>query len=50
MNTNIELSERFYDRVSQNTQIVLKYDYKERYNSGQKAKQESVRAMLKYFF
>jgi len=64
MNTNVEVSQRFYDngknqlllnaaqgiRISQNTQIVLKYDYKEKYNSRKKEKEESIRAMFKYYF
>jgi hypothetical protein len=64
MNTNMELNERYYDnginqmlikiaqgfRTSQNTQIVLKYDYKEKYITHAKSKEETFRAMFKYYF
>ncbi len=63
-NTNIQLSKRYYDngknqtlieaqqgiRTSQNTQIVLKYDYKDKYLVHTKQKEETYRAMFKYYF
>jgi len=64
MNTNIELSHRFYTtgdeqniakisqgfRVSQNFQIVLNYDYKEKIVQNKSYNEDTVRAMLKYYF
>lgn len=64
MSTKLELTERFYSdgneqllisvaqgfRTSQNTQIVLKYDYKDRYLDNIKRSEESYIASFKYFF
>jgi len=64
MNTNIEATQRFYDngfqqslikvsqgfRVSQNTQIVLKYDYKDKKMINSTKKEDTLRAMFNYYF
>ena len=64
MNTNIELTHRFYTtgqeqniakisqgfRVSQNIQILLNYDYKEKKVQNRSYNEDTVRAMLKYYF
>ncbi len=63
-NTNIELTQRLYDsgenqllinvaqgvRVSQNIQIMLKYDYKDKIIAKKKKSEETFRAMFKYYF
>jgi len=64
INTNIDLTKRYYDNginqtlikveqgitTSQNTQIVLKYDYKDKYIVHKKQKEETYRVMFKYYF
>jgi hypothetical protein len=64
MNTNIEATKRLYAngvnqtlikasqglRLSQNTQIVLKYDYRDKIIAHKKEKEETIRAMFKYYF
>ena len=64
MNTNLEVTERLYDdgnrqllvkfaqgfRTSQNSQIVLKYDYKDRYITDLKSHEETYMLAFKYFF
>ncbi len=63
-NSNVELTQRIYDsgdtqmlikasqgfRVSQNKQIVLKYDYKDKIGSHKKKDEQTFRLMLKYYF
>lgn len=62
-NTNIELTRRFYDhqsqylfsasqniRVSQNVQLKLSYDYKERDESLQRTLERDVKLYLNYYF
>ena len=63
-NTNIELTHRFYTngdeqnivkimqgfRVSQNWQIMLNYDYKERTDKRSKYNQNRLHAMIRYYF
>jgi len=64
MNTNLEVTERLYDdgnrqllvkvtqgfRTSQNSQIVLKYDYRDRYVTDLKSNEETYMLAFKYFF
>ena len=64
MQTNLEATHRFYDngveqtllfasqgfRTSQNTQLVLKYDYKDKYIISKKVSQERFQLMFKYFY
>ena len=64
MNTNIEVTQRVYDngynqtlfklsqgfRVSQNAQIVLKYDYKDKKIINSTQREETLRAMFNYYF
>ncbi|MDD2791020.1 MAG: DUF4105 domain-containing protein [Sulfurimonas sp.] len=64
MNTNIEYTNRWYDsgeqqalfkisqnfRSSQNTQIQLKYDYKERFDVREKSNENTLRAAFHYYF
>ncbi len=63
-NTNIELTQRFYDsgndqllvnvaqgfRISQNLQLILKYDYKDKIIDKKKKGEDTLRLMLKYYF
>ena len=63
-NTNVELTQRAYDsgetqllikasqgfRLSQNKQIVLKYDYKDKIVAQRKKDEQTFRLMLKYYF
>ncbi len=62
--TNVEFTQRIYDngdtqklikasegfRTSQNTQIVLKYDYKDKIVAQKKKDEQTFRLMLKYYF
>ncbi len=64
MNTNVEVTERIYSdreyqtllkvaqgfRVSQNTQIMLKYDYREKISQSIKTKEHSGKVLLRYYF
>lgn len=64
MNTNIELTSRYYDngkqqyianlsqnfRIEQNVQLQLHYNYKEKYFLSEKKKEETVKALLNYYF
>ena len=64
MNTNIELTSRYYDnakqqyiinasqnfRVQQNVQLQFKYDFKEKYNFDVKREEETLRVVLNYYF
>jgi hypothetical protein len=64
MSTNFEYTRRYYDtgknqnllkiaqsfRVSQNTQVKFKYDYKERELLKQATQEETLRVMLNYYF
>jgi hypothetical protein len=64
MSTNLEVTRRYYDsgdaqnlfkiaqsfRVSQNFQLKLKYDYKERVFLSEKTEEESFKANLNYYF
>jgi hypothetical protein len=64
MNTNIEATKRVYDngvnqllikasqgfRTSQNTQIILKYNYKDRYLNDAIKKEETFMGMMNYYF
>ena len=64
MNINIEATQRVYDngfnqtifklsqgfRVSQNAQIVLKYDYKDKKTINSTKKEDTLRAMFNYYF
>ncbi|MDF1876661.1 DUF4105 domain-containing protein [Sulfurimonas sp. SAG-AH-194-L11] len=64
MNTNFEFTQRIYDtsdtqallklsqgfRVSQNFQIMLKYDYKQRVQANTKNDESSLGLMLKYYY
>jgi len=63
-NFNMELTQRFYDngydqlllessfglRTTQNSQIVLQYDYKDRVIEKKKKSEDTFRMMLKYYF
>jgi len=63
-NTNIEFTQRIYEnstnqmliqanqgiKTSQNTQIVLKYDYKDKLIAKHKKKEETYKVMFKYYF
>jgi hypothetical protein len=63
-NTNIEFTQRIYEnstnqmliqatqgiKTSQNTQIVLKYNYKDKLIDEHKKKEETYRVMFKYYF
>jgi hypothetical protein len=63
-NTNVEITQRIYDsgddqllikasqgfRLSQNKQIVLKYDYKDKIVAKIKKDEQTFRLMLKYYF
>ena len=63
-NTNVEVRERLYDngrkqllinalqgvRISQNRQIVLKYDYKEKLENSLLQSEQTFRLMFKYYF
>jgi hypothetical protein len=63
-NTNVEFTQRVYDsgdnqllikasegfRLSQNKQIVLKYDYKDKIAANIKKDEQTFRLMLKYYF
>ncbi len=63
-NTNVEARERLYDngrrqllinalqgvRISQNRQIVLKYDYKEKLEKSVLQSEQTFRLMFKYYF
>ena len=63
-NTNIEATQRIYDngitqilikasqgfRTSQNTQILLKYDYKDRYVNHGLTSEQTFGVMFKYYF
>ena len=63
-NLNMEITQRFYDngynqtlinassgfRTTQNSQIVLKYDYKDKLIAQKKADEQTFRVMLKYYF
>lgn len=64
MNTNVEYTNRWYDsqkrqalwsisqnfRSSQNTQIKLMYDYKERHELREKSDEKTIRAAFHYYF
>ena len=64
MNTNIEFTRRWYDtgdkqwivkfsqgfRLSQNFQLKLKYDYKERFLLNKEEKEETSKIVLNYYF
>jgi len=64
VNLNIEITQRVYDngydqtllfvssgfRTSQNSQIVLKYDYKDKIIAQKKKDEQTFRVMLKYYF
>lgn len=63
-NTNIEYTQKLYDtgtnqtlikasqgfRISQNRQIVLKYDFKDKIEANKKINEETFRIMFKYYF
>ena len=63
-NTNIELTQRMYDngqrqllinalegvRISKNSQIVLKYDFKEKFKAKKLQSEQTLRLLLKYYF
>ena len=64
MNTNIELTSRYYDngkqqyiaeisqnfRIEQNLQLQFNYDYKEQYILNDKKKEETLKVVLNYYF
>ncbi|MFT5660512.1 MAG: hypothetical protein ACI9TV_001153 [Sulfurimonas sp.] len=64
MNTNIELTSRYYDngkqqyiaeisqnfRIEQNLQLQFNYDYKEKYILNDKKKEETLKVVLNYYF
>jgi len=64
MNTNIELTKRFYDnaknqtlikvsqgfKTSQNTQIAVKYDYKDKYINDSLENEQTFSLLFKYYF
>ncbi|WP_373035646.1 DUF4105 domain-containing protein [Sulfurimonas sp.] len=64
MSTNIEVTKRYYDsgdeqnlikatqsfRLSQNIQLKLKYDYKQRYKLNKKEDEQTYQAVLSYYF
>ncbi|WP_297432957.1 DUF4105 domain-containing protein [Sulfurimonas sp.] len=63
-NTNVEFRQRYYDngkeqllinalqgvRISKNSQIVLKYDYKEKFKAKKMRNEQTFRLMFKYYF
>lgn len=64
LNTNVEFRQRYYDngkeqllinalqgvRISKNSQIVLKYDYKEKFKAKKMRNEQTFRLMFKYYF
>ena len=64
MNTNLEITTRYYDngkqqyiaqasqnfRISQNIQFAMQYNYKEKYRIGVKEKEETLKVGLNYYF